>query len=327
MSKEQLEIDFLATEKGSGDAIVLRYGDFDNEYKVVVIDAGYKTTGEKLVKLIKQYYGENTIVDLMICTHSDQDHASGLTTVMEAFKVKKIWINLPWDYTDDLIDNVNDGRITTNGLESSLKSKYPYVDKIHQKAIQDKIPMYPLIRGSVFDNGVIKILSPTREYHRDLLKQSSKTPIDESLTKEKDSDDSVLGGVISAENSMSGVTLLEIYGRKYLFTADTGVEALSKVIDYCKGQKIELTDLTWMQVPHHGSRHNIDKNILEKIKAKVAYVSAAKDAEKHPAKAVLSAFNDAGITVYSTEGNNLRHSFNGSYRPNYSKANPRLPNK
>lgn len=40
MSKEQLEIDFLATEKGSGDAIVLRYGDFDNEYKVVVIDAG-----------------------------------------------------------------------------------------------------------------------------------------------------------------------------------------------------------------------------------------------------------------------------------------------
>ena len=64
------------------------------------------------------------------------------------------------------------------------------------------------------------------------------------------------------------------------------------------------------------------KTILDKIKAKFAFISAAKDDKKHPSDLVINALNKRGFSVYTTEGKNLRHSVNGSNRPDYSKATP-----
>ncbi|HLV39997.1 MBL fold metallo-hydrolase, partial [Xanthomarina sp.] len=82
---KSLEIDFLAVGNGekSGDAIAFRYGDFTdpNKQKVIVIDGGTKESGKELCTLIKSTYHTNTI-DLVVCTHPDGDHASGLTEVL-----------------------------------------------------------------------------------------------------------------------------------------------------------------------------------------------------------------------------------------------------
>ena len=97
------EIDFLPVGEGekSGDAIALRFGNLHgnrDEQTVVVIDGGFKGTGEKLVEHIRHYYGTDD-VDLVISTHSDADHVSGLTVVLEELRVGHLWMHQPWNRT------------------------------------------------------------------------------------------------------------------------------------------------------------------------------------------------------------------------------------
>jgi hypothetical protein len=79
------EVDFLPIEKTgepgprSGDAIAVRFTDDFGHYRVVVIDGGYKYTGESLIQHLEKYFSKS-YVDLMISTHPDMDHINGLTT-------------------------------------------------------------------------------------------------------------------------------------------------------------------------------------------------------------------------------------------------------
>jgi beta-lactamase superfamily II metal-dependent hydrolase len=326
MMKQQLEIDFLDTGTGSGDAIVLRYGDFETqEFKVIVIDAGYKNTGDKLAEFIQQRYNTKK-VNLAICTHPDQDHAAGMATIIEKLDVSKVWLNMPADFSEDLLQFADDRRMTIKSMENHLKEQYPYVTQIMEAAQKNDISVYRLNRNRLFDNGVIQVLGPTEGEFKTALINSKKTKL-MSVTESVEDDKMTLGGETEPENEMSGILLFKPYNNKYLFTADAGLIGLKNAIEYCEKNNISLTDLTWFQVPHHGSRRNIDEEILGKIKAKTAYISAAKNDEKHPSELVVTKLIENGSTVYTTEGSNLRHSVNGSDRPDYSKANPRTPKK
>lgn len=99
------EIDFLAVGESerSGDAIAFRFGNLANpqEQYVLVLDGGTKTSGTQLVNHIKTYY-KTSVVNAAICTHSDADHASGLTEVLENLSVQHLFMHLPWDHVKDL---------------------------------------------------------------------------------------------------------------------------------------------------------------------------------------------------------------------------------
>ena len=90
------EIDFLPVGNGekSGDAIAFRLGNLygeRSEQMVVVIDGGFRETGETLVEHIKKYY-DTTHVDLVISTHPDADHTAGLKVVLEQMTVSELWM-------------------------------------------------------------------------------------------------------------------------------------------------------------------------------------------------------------------------------------------
>ena len=79
------EIDFLeAGEKGSGDAITLRYRTDNGVDYVHVVDGGYTNDGDKIIGHINKYYDDAQFLDHVVLTHPDSDHASGL---------KKFWKN------------------------------------------------------------------------------------------------------------------------------------------------------------------------------------------------------------------------------------------
>jgi beta-lactamase superfamily II metal-dependent hydrolase len=105
--------------------------------------------------------------------------------------------------------------------------------------------------------------------------------------------------------------LLTVDGYKLLFTGDAGIPALTAAADYAASLNIGLDDLRFMQVPHHGSKHNVGKTILNRIKAKTAYVSAGANAPKHPAKKVTNALIRRGSTVCVTAGKHV-YEFNGT---------------
>lgn len=97
------------------------------------------------------------------------------------------------------------------------------------------------------------------------------------------------------ENNSSTVLWTKYDTNQLLFTADAGIEALMEV----KKKYYGIGNLRWMQIPHHGSRRNINEELINFFKPKTAFVSAD-GSKKHPRRAVVNAFNAIGSKVYST---------------------------
>lgn len=326
--EKQLQIDFLPVDSGekSGDAIVFRYGDFSqrSSYQVVVIDGGTKDSGNRLVEHIQNFYDTNH-VDLVICTHPDADHASGLRQVLNQCSVGELWLHKPWDHSEKICDLFHDGRITNNSLSERLKNAYTYAHELMVLAEEKGIDIREPFAGRQTEDGMITVLGPTIDYYRELIPEFARSPQAKSVLEKAYSslnkainwiqetlDIETLDerGETSAENRSSAVILLEINDKKYLFTGDSGIQSLENVIDYTNQENINISNISFMQVPHHGSKRNISPSILNSIKCNTAFVSASKDAPKHPAKKVTNAFKRRGSIVFKTSGNILMHNVN-----------------
>lgn len=335
----QLEIDFFPVGNGerSGDAIAFRYGDFSDKQKqyIIVIDGGTIDSGKALVKHIKDFYG--SYVNLAILTHPDGDHSSGLREILNELTVGELWLHKPWEHSKDILDMFVDGRITSNSLSERLKDAYNFAYEIEQIAKEKKIKTKEPFAGLSFNNGIIKVLGPTKNFYESLIPEFTKSPEQKSQLQKAFSglkeavnwviesfDIETLSeeGETSAENNSSCITLLEFDNDRYLFTGDAGILCMQNAIDYAKSKNIDLSNIRFLQVPHHGSHRNVSPSILNQIKCKTAFVSSAKDAPKHPSKKVVNALIRRGANVHATNGNIKCHHKNCPSRPGYSSATP-----
>ena len=353
--KMAYEIDFVGVGdecKKDADAIALRWKDVIGNYKITVYDGGLQAHGEKLEQLLNQYYFDDDtekVIDCVICSHSDSDHASGLKNILDKFEVQALYMNRPWLYVDDIWDKVNDGRITKDSLVRRLRDEYKYINDLEEIAQDKGIPIYEAFQGTLIGDK-LRILSPSKEFYLELLVESSKTP----LTNE--SANSTFSGFLknafqyvkklietwsseklrenvstTAENEMSVV----IYGEiddNFLLTGDAGIRALDKSITYSEtiGKKLK-DNVGFIQVPHHGGRHNVSPSILNRLigdvveegatTGKTAFVSVANGSD-HPLQMVVNAFTRRGVRVYKTKGNIIHHHKNMPNRSGWTALKP-----
>jgi hypothetical protein len=125
----------------------------------------------------------------------------------------------------------------------------------------------------------------------------------------------------SAENEMSVVQWSSLSGHKVLLTGDAGRRALKEVIDFAPYSGLVLPGFKRAQVPHHGSRRNVNTEIMdslfgprlsEKVEAgKETWVaicsSAALDVD-HPRRAIRRAFMHRGAKFVATESRTIHSS-------------------
>ncbi len=334
------EIDFLSVGEGerSGDAIALRVwrAGAPNQQSVIVIDGGTKETGQNLVDHVKKYYN-TTRIDLAIASHSDSDHTSGLTEILEKLSVQRLWMHLPWKHASQIEDLFKDPRVTADSVKIALRKSLESARDLEALARKKNIPIVEPFSDSVNNNQYLYVLSPSVEYYESLLPYFRGTPEPkeepsrfqrvvsaaaeairrvaenwgfETLTDPEENE-------TSAENNSSVVLLLRFDNRQFLFTADAGVPALTEAADYAERAAIDLKSVGFIQVPHHGSKHNVGPSILDRILGptkpaqnfdKTAQVSAAKDAEpKHPSKKVVNGLQRRGAKVYATQGTTIHH--------------------
>lgn len=325
---KQLQIDFLPVDSGekSGDAIAFRYGDFSerSSFQVVVIDGGTKESGNQLVGHIQRLYGTNH-VDLAICSHPDADHASGLRQILNQCSVGELWIHKPWEHSQHIRELFHDGRITDNSLSQRLQDAYRYAFELVELADEKGIPVREPFAGRESEDGFITVLGPSTDYYRELIPEFAKSPeaktalekafsgfskainwIQETLDIETLDET----GTTRAENLSSTVLLFQFDGKKFLFTGDAGIPSLKNVLDYAWKNGVDLSNIEFMQIPHHGSKRNISPSVLNAIRCKYAYVSASKDAPKHPAKKVTNALRRRKAEVFRTNGNTISYQQN-----------------
>jgi beta-lactamase superfamily II metal-dependent hydrolase len=331
------EIDYIPVGDGdrSGDAIALRFGNLTGpreEQNVVIIDGGFKDSGEHLVNHIKQIYGTNR-VDIVISTHPDMDHVSGLKVILEEMEVNNLVMHKPWDHASEIKGMFKNGRITASGLEARLEESLQDASDLEALAAKKGIPIYEPFQGLTGFDGVMHILGPSEDFYKELLPHFRDTPepakelsfwepikkmaeeaikwIEDNFLIDllDDDDDSA-----SPENNSSAIVLFMIDGHKLLFSGDAGKTGLHLAADYAEGINVDLKDLRFLDVPHHGSKRNISSKVLKRIKASTAFVSAAKESKKHPAKKVTNGLQKHGATVYVTNGMTLRQHYNAPDR-------------
>lgn len=349
------EIDFLPVGDGerSGDAIALRIGNLvgrRDEQQVWVIDGGTKESGEALVAHIKKYYGTDR-VDVVVSTHPDSDHSSGLSVVLEQMsKVGVLLMHQPWNHAENIRHLFDDERVTPSGIEERVWRALQDIRELEKIATKEGIP----IREPFSDNFKF-VLSPSKAFYEQQLanfrcmpeaarKESMARLLEALLGKAKEAARALETwfqetladpepDATSAENNSSVVLLLECDGKKLLFTADAGLPALTQAANHADALGIALTTVRLIQVPHHGSKRNVGPTILNRIvgpiKAtesydKTAFVSASKDGQpKHPAKKVVNAFKRRGANVFATQGKGLwHHSSDAPQRPGWDNATP-----
>jgi len=352
MMSDFFEIDFLNVESSkSGDAITIRYS-VNNTKRIHVVDGGFQGTGEKVVTHIKEYYDDPDRIDVVVVSHQDGDHAGGLRTVLEEFKVGALYMLRPWDYADELIDRFSRFRSVDN-LVKRLKKIYPNLAALEEIALEKNIPIYEPFQG--FQIGEFYVLAPSKSRYLDLLVESEKTPeskkeerLDSLLAFAQNSRRSVINFLrsawgeeifsneeTSAENNMSIVQYANLCGKNILLTADAGRDALLEAADYAPHVGLQLPGIDQFQVPHHGSRRNVSTEVLDRWLGKrlgyplsigrekyTAIVSAAKKDKDHPRKAVVRAIYHRGGKVISTESSNIQIRFNAPSRTGWYTVNP-----
>lgn len=340
MQINSLEIDFLAvgSNSKSGDAIAIRFGNCTNnkwnEQTIFVVDGGDKPAGEEMVNHVQNIYKSDKI-DRVILTHPDGDHASGLRTVVENMKIGKIWMHCPWNHWKELQPYCVDGRITTTSFGERLRRAYDYADQIENMAKEKGIPIFAPHQGAYYHEGdkvsLVKVLGPGKDYYLSLIQESDKTPrmLNESASRTFSKDKvtkyetmdfttenlTVVSESTSSENNMSLVLYITIAGKKILLTGDSGCDGLYKAIYFAKQNNINLRELDLLQIPHHGSRHNLSKGILSNIYAPLGIISCAAQGEpNHPSPIVTNALLRRNITPYLTKGNGILYSVNAPKR-------------
>lgn len=169
------EIDFLPVGIGekSGDAIAIRWGhlaDDQPQQRVMVIDGGTEKSGQALVEHIGRYYATDNI-DVVICTHCDADHASGLATILEQLRVGALFMHEPWRYASNIRDLVTDGRVTERSLTRRMLSGLQAAHNLHRVAEANRVPVIEPFAGHIcMDFGAeMRVLGPERYWYQELL--------------------------------------------------------------------------------------------------------------------------------------------------------------
>jgi beta-lactamase superfamily II metal-dependent hydrolase len=334
------EIDFLAVADGtrSGDAITMRFNRPDNGAMVhVVIDAGFQSTGDDVVSFVEYRYGTRDI-DLAILTHPDGDHIGGMGTVIRELNVAALAVH----------------RLSAHGGASLPAAKE--VDDLCRVAAANGTAIYDAFQGLNAFGEALLIAGPTLDYYEQLVEDqvgeagtaaaAARGPgrIAQAVQRvaaralaafpiESNFDDA---GGTNPRNNSAAIVDIQLAQERFLFTADAGVPAINAALDYLDSQGRTDTGPDLVQVPHHGSRHNLDRDTIERIagpategNSRSAFVSISKASAadpRYPSPRVTNAFGRRGYFVGETAGKNIcKSSPDAPDRPDYSPLTPIPP--
>ncbi|MGN0149458.1 MAG: MBL fold metallo-hydrolase [Clostridia bacterium] len=338
------ELDFIGIDEETKDADAIGIHWIENDaHTIGVYDGGFSVHGNALKNIIEKYYftDDKKDIDFIICSHSDQDHVNGLKVLLENNTVKKLYMNRPWLYIDELYEKVNDGRITKKSLEDRLKKTYKFIDDIEALAIEKGVEIKEVFEGTVI-NDKITVLHPSKDMYISLIVESNKTSFLEMNSQSKTfieimaetvskaikkvynwiteswNEESLREDVSTTlENETSVIIVGDMTDEKFLLVGDAGINALDAANNYYTGKFGSIKDdIKIYQIPHHGGRHNVNTTILnkiiggvvekDKIVDKTAFVCSGKNSD-HPLKMVTNAFIRRGVKVFVASGHIINH--------------------
>lgn len=325
-----IAVEFLPVGDSNGDAIVIKYGQGDTFY-LQVVDGGYAEVGEQMIEHIEKVYGKNVVIADMVVSHADNDHAKGLIPVFQHFRVGTLWMNRPWLYAQEVLDQFH-GNWSLDGWIKEVRDSHEYLVELESLARARNMEPKEVFQGAQI--GPFLVLAPSRERYISLIPDLDKTPPpykSEGVVKGfVEAVRGVLDAVketmdietldrnppaTSASNETSVVQLGLYDNKKILLTADVGPVGLMEAAQYAKSRGL-LSAPSMIQIPHQGSRRNVTPAVLDAWLGEpnggdprrgAALVMVGKNKTEHPRKKVKNAFMRRGYPVFVNRSTTWMH--------------------
>jgi hypothetical protein len=301
------EVDMLSV--GNADCILAtRHDGPSNTWHCVLIDGGNKGGAEILKAHLAQR--KITTINSVVCTHPHDDHAAGLLELLKdkTIAIESAYMHIPHWHVDVGAVRKNLGGLAGSPEADNIRKSLSTVEELYAAFESRKIPIIEPFAGTSVQS--LTVVGPSQSYYEELVGTFADIETVKDIDK-KDAlykfwsalHDQALGEletdlppdpITTPENNSSVILAAAQDNQKYLFTADAGVPALQKAAEQYK-----LAGCHWMQIPHHGSRRNINPALIKIFSPKHAWASA-EGSKKHPRRAVVNAFKEVGTRVCST---------------------------
>jgi beta-lactamase superfamily II metal-dependent hydrolase len=302
-----LEVDMLSV--GNADCILVTRWDANSaSWSNILIDGGNKGSFPVLRRFLQARNVSR--LNAVVCTHLHDDHAAGLVELLndKSIEIESAFMHVPQRHV-----NVNEVekalKLAGNSCEAENIRKAMATSKELITAFAARgIPVTEPFAGS--NILFLTVVGPTASYYEELIGEFANSELIK-LADTQDSRHAIWSALhdkaiealdtelpedpqTTPMNNSSIILAAAQNNQKYLFTSDSGVPALQKA-----SEQFNLAGCHWMQIPHHGSRRNINPALIKHFSPTNAWVSA-EGSKKHPRRAVVNAFKQAGATVCST---------------------------
>jgi competence protein ComEC len=273
---------------GQGDSIIFQWKDGDNN-KIGIIDCNLFNSTNPVLNHIKKININE--IEFMILSHPHEDHFSGFKQLLEHCRNNNISINAFYhtaQTTPAYLKSANRSRVADDKLIELflLLKEMKLSNEINVYAIDDN-PLFNIPLGKEFK---MEVLSPS-SIEIDKFINGVKYPFDEEESS-ANPNANWLSTVIRVYNDETSVIL----------TSDVESSVLSR-IGKRKNGRLGNNKLSLAQIPHHGSKTNLNKTFWTMRKRNnitpVVISVGAVNSYGHPRAEVLNFFN--GIPNYEVE--------------------------
>lgn len=286
----------------NGDCILISYG--ENYESHILVDGGMGFECIKQLKRnIENIKREEQKLNLVILTHIDNDHISGMLKIfsMNDFDfgiIEKMWFN----YGENLKKEL--GISSCNNIEkvflSSEKSKISFAQArdLESVLLKNKVDNTTAMKNEVYEifNAKIILVSPSLGILRKLNETSEKKKLKEvKISAINDYSKSVeylnnkkFDENISLENKSSIAFIFEWSGKKILFLGDAAASEIVDTLSEMGYSSENPLEIACCKISHHASKHNTSNELIKMLKCKNYFISTNRTASGRPSKECLS---------------------------------------
>lgn len=221
--------------ENKGDCILI-----DTNSELVIYDCGCEEHANRVIDYMdKHHYSKAKLV----LSHNDADHFDGIPYLIEAGKISDVYTLLLLKYKDDLLEKINDKRITRDSLTRRISEIFANI-----YSLSGKVVLKDIFSDTFICNG-ISIIGPDKEYALDAVVKRIDNRQGDTIDKE------------TIVNAVSTQVKVIVGTKNLLLCGDSSYEAI----------KNKLSGFSLIQLPHHGKKEQADRIFEQKGSVGITY--------------------------------------------------------
>lgn len=221
--------------ENKGDCILI-----DTNSELVIYDCGCEEHANRVIDYMEKHHYSKA---KLVLSHNDADHFDGIPYLIEAGKISDVYTLLLLKYKDDLLEKINDKRITRDSLTRRISEIFANI-----YSLSGKVVLKDIFSDTFICNG-ISIIGPDKEYALDAVAKRIDNRQGDTIDKE------------TIVNAVSTQVKVIVGTKNLLLCGDSSYEAI----------KNKLSGFSLIQLPHHGKKEQADRIFEQKGSVGITY--------------------------------------------------------